>query len=156
MSERGGRDREGDATPLRIVPARWDVAAEREAMTAIRHEVFVLEQNVPVELELDGHDPHCRHWLVFDAANRPIATARMRGDGHVGRIAVVTEWRKRGVGARLVEAIVSDARGAGLDAVDLDAQVHAIGFYERLGFEAHGEVFLDAGIPHRRMRRRLA
>ena len=75
----------------------------------------------------------------------------MLPSGHIARIAVVPEWRERGVGSRLVEAFVRRARATGLSSVDLDSQVHAIGFYEKLGFTARGDVFLDAGIEHRNM-----
>ena len=80
----------------------------------------------------------------------------MQANGHIGRIAVVKAWRERGVGAGLVGALVEAAREAGLASVDLDSQVHAVGFYQKLGFEAHGEVFMEAGIPHQNMRRKLA
>ncbi len=125
-------------------------------MIGIRREVFVVEQEVPIDIELDGADPDCRHLLAFDPDGRPIGTARMQARGHIGRIAVIKVWRKRGVGARLVEALVEVAREAGLASVDLDSQVHAVGFYEKLGFEARGDVFMEAGIPHQNMVRRLA
>jgi predicted GNAT family N-acyltransferase len=140
-----------EALSLRIAPASWQQGAAREAMIAIRRAVFVVEQQVPEEIELDGSDATCRHWLVFDASERPIATARMRGDGHIGRVAVVADWRGRGVGARLVEVIAREARESGLASVDLDSQTRAVAFYEKLGFEARGDVFLEAGIPHRSM-----
>ena len=141
---------------VRIEQASWVNEVEREAMIGIRREVFVVEQEVPIEIELDGADPDCRHLLAFDPGGRPIGTARMQANGHIGRIAVVEVWRKRGVGARLVEAMVDGARDLGLASVDLDSQVHAIGFYEKLGFEARGDVFMEAGIPHQNMARRLA
>ena len=125
-------------------------------MIGIRHEVFVVEQEVPIDIELDGADPDCRHLLAFDPAACPIGTARMQANGHIGRIAVLEVWRQRGVGARLVEVLIEAAREAGLASVDLDSQVHAIGFYEKRGFEARGDVFMEAGIPHQNMLRRLA
>ena len=141
---------------IRIERTSWANEVEREAMIGIRHEVFVVEQEVPVELELDAADPECRHLLAFDPDGTPIGTARMQADGHIGRIAVVRPWRKRGIGAQLVEALVAAARESGLDSVDLDSQVHATGFYQKLGFEARGDVFMDAGIPHQNMLLRLA
>lgn len=140
---------------VRIEPASWQREAEREAMIAIRHEVFVGEQRVPIEIELDGVDPACRHLLAFDAEGRAIGTARMTSTGHIGRIAVVASWRKRGVGARLVETMIELARETGLASVDLDSQVHAVGFYEKLGFQSRGDEFMEAGIPHQNMARRL-
>ena len=124
-------------------------------MIGLRREVFVVEQEVPIELELDGADSDCRHLLAFDSEGRPIGTARMEADGHIGRIAVVKSWRRRSVGSQLVEALVESAREAGLTSVDLDSQVHALGFYQKLGFEPRGDVFMEAGIPHQAMLRRL-
>ena len=140
---------------VRIGPASWDCEPERNAATAIRREVFVVEQEVPASLELDEADPSCRHWLALGEGGRAIGTARMQESGHIGRIAVLAEWRGRGVGARLVEEIVAAARESGLSLVDLDSQVHAIAFYEKLGFEARGDVFMEAGIPHQNMLRSL-
>jgi predicted GNAT family N-acyltransferase len=136
---------------VRIARASWAVAEDREAMTAIRHAVFVVEQGVPVDLELDGLDPACVHLVAFGPQGDAIGTARMTGSGHVGRIAVLAPWRGRGVGARLVRTMLALARDAGLGSVDLDSQVRAVGFYEKLGFEARGEEFMEAGIPHRNM-----
>ena len=90
---------------------------------------FVVEQEVPIELELDGTDSECRHLLAFDSEGRPIGTARMQANGHIGRIAVVKSSRRRSVGSQLLEALVESAREAGLAPVDLDSQVHALGLY---------------------------
>lgn len=140
---------------FRIEASRWDHGTQRRAMISIREAVFVVEQGVPVELELDGLDPACHHVLAFDPQDRAIGTARMQRCGHIGRIAVVLEWRKRGIGSRLLSALTEVARREGLESVDLDAQVHAIGFYEKHGFRPRGDVYLDAGIPHRNMVSRL-
>jgi predicted GNAT family N-acyltransferase len=75
----------------------------------------------------------------------------MQASGHIGRIAVVEDWRNRGVGTRLVEAMIEQARDAELRSVDLDSQTHAVGFYRKLGFEARGDVFMEAGIQHQNM-----
>ncbi len=151
MSVRGRTD-EG---AFRIAVARWQVDAERAAMTWIRRRVFVDEQQVPEEIELDGVDPDCTHLLATDAGGAPVGTARMQRDGHVGRIAVLPSWRGRGIGARLVEALVSRARETGLEQVDLNSQLQAVGFYEKLGFRARGGVFVEAGIDHQNMVRSL-
>lgn len=140
---------------VRIERASWDDPVQREAMIAVRHEVFVVEQEVPVELELDGTDAECRHLLAFDAEGGAIGTARMLPNGHIGRIAVVESRRRQSVGSRLVAALVESAREAGLASVELDSQVHALGFYQKLGFEPRGEVFMEAGIPHQTMFRCL-
>jgi len=140
---------------VRIVDAHWSRDEDRHALVAIREAVFVVEQEVPVEIELDAADPACRHLLAFAPDGRPIGTARMRDDGHIGRVAVVPEWRGRGVGAALVEAMVERAREAGREVVDLDSQTQAIPFYEKLGFSSRGDVFTEAGILHQNMVRCL-
>lgn len=132
-----------------------DIAACR----AIRHTVFVLEQAVPDEEEWDGLDGEAIHLLARDAAGRPVGTARILLDGEVakiGRVAVLREARGRGVGMALMRAALAHLEGIGvLRRVVLGAQTHAIGFYERLGFVAHGPEYDDAGIPHRDMTREL-
>jgi len=134
-----------------IACASWDDASEREAMIGISVRVFVREQHVPMEEEMDGRDPACRHVLARDAGGCPIGTARMQEEGHIGRIAVVEAWRHKGVGARLVDSLLELARELRLETVDLDSQVHAIGFYEKQGFAVRSDIFMDAGIPHRNM-----
>lgn len=133
-------------------PAGWEQDAA--ALRRIREEVFVREQRVPPALEWDGLDETCLHVLAL-AGDHPIGTARMLPDGHIGRMAVLRPWRGRGVGGALLSYLLECARAQGLREVRLNAQVHAIPFYQRFGFNAQGEPFLDAGIPHRRMTRRL-
>ncbi|GAA1003837.1 acetyltransferase [Streptomyces sp. F-3] len=140
--------------------------ADREACLAVRKEVFVVEQGVPQDLEYDAHDAGAVHVLAVREDGVPLGTgrllhgeaaaARTGGDesaGSLGRLAVVREARGRGIGAALVRALEEAARARGLTAVDLHAQTHALGFYERLGYTAYGPEFSEAGIPHRAMRR---
>ncbi|MFJ2646942.1 GNAT family N-acetyltransferase [Streptomyces sp. NPDC087420] len=142
--------------------------ADREACFAVRKEVFVVEQGVPEDLEYDGRDDDAIQVLALRDDGLPLGTGRLLygpgaadrtgGDlsvGALGRLAVNQAARGRGLGAALVRAIEDAARERGLTAVDLHAQTHALGFYERLGYEAYGPEFLDAGIPHRSMRRAL-
>ena len=143
------------AGEIEIVEVSWQDAADRADLVRVRETVFVVEQGVPVEIELDDADAACRHVLARSPGGEPIGTARMRDDGHIGRIAVLSERRGEGIGARLVTAMVERAREAGLGAVDLDSQVQAISFYSKLGFEARGDVFMEAGIPHQNMVRAL-
>ncbi|MEV7235114.1 GNAT family N-acetyltransferase [Streptomyces sp. NPDC051020] len=134
----------------------------------VRKEVFVGEQNVPEEIEYDSYDADALHVIAVAADGAPLGTGRLLhgvgvaakigGDltvGSLGRLAVTSRARGLGVGAALVRAIEEEARGLGLAAVDLHAQTHALGFYERLGYVAYGPEFPDAGIPHRAMRRSL-
>ncbi|MDT0330449.1 GNAT family N-acetyltransferase [Nocardiopsis lambiniae] len=144
-------------TTTEIRPARGE--RDRAAVFVIRGAVFVAEQKVPIEEEWDERDPAAEHLLAL-VDGVPAGTVRLvdQGDGTglLGRMAVLPERRGAGLGAALVRAVEDRARARGLRAVELHAQTHALGFYERLGYAAHGEEFLDAGIPHRHMVRDLA
>lgn len=133
-------------------PADW------EAAKAIRFEVFVDEQHVPADLELDDLDAMAHHWLAWDGETA-VGTARaVRKDfgWKIGRVAVRRDWRGRGVGLALMRAIIDAARRAEVRELQLESQTHALAFYARLGFVAEGPEFDDAGIPHRLMRLALA
>jgi len=117
----------------------------------LRRRVFVVEQRVPEVLEWDDADPVSTHVLAMTASGQAIGTGRLLPDGHVGRMAVVREWRRRGVGSALLEWLISSARGRGVRVLRLHAQTHALDFYVRYGFVAHGGIFSEAGIPHRKM-----
>lgn len=133
---------------MRIIKTDWQ--QHQRELSQLRHQVFVTEQHVPVELELDEYDPHIWHWLVFDE-DRPIATARMRLNGHIGRMAVLQTYRGRGIGRQLLDACIAFAREQDLRQVSLSAQSHALDFYRKAGFSPKGPVFLDAGIEHQDM-----
>ena len=134
----------------RLTLGDWDT--QQAIAQEIRYEVFVLEQNVPVELEWDEMDAVCMHAIVFDAQDRPIATGRLLPDGHIGRMAVKAQARGAGVGAALLTALMQEAQKRGDDAVLLNAQVQAEAFYTRFGFHREGAEFTEAGIPHIQMR----
>ncbi len=119
----------------------------------IRETVFIHEQGVPVELEWDGLDSSCAHVLAWNDRGEAIGTARMQPSGTIGRMAVLKDWRGRGIGRALLETLLDLAMRQGLPRVTLSAQTHAIGFYQRAGFHTVGEPFMDAGIPHRKMER---
>lgn len=130
-----------------------------EQAWAVRLEVFVEEQSVPVELERDDLDEVATHWLALDDDGNVVGTVRMveeHGDtAHLGRLAVRKPARGRGVGARLVRAVEHEGRARGLTVCVLGSQVQAVPFYERLGYHVYGQEFDDAGIPHRWMRRTI-
>jgi predicted GNAT family N-acyltransferase len=141
---------------------------DREACFAVRKEVFVVEQRVPQDIEYDEYDAVAVHVLAVREDGVPLGTGRLLfgeaaasktgGDpsvGSLGRLAVAREARGLGVGVALVRAIEEAARARGLTALDLHAQTHALGFYERLGYKAYGPEYPEAGIPHRAMRRSL-
>ena len=123
----------------------------------LRHEVFVIGQAVPEEEEWDGLDelPSTRHLVARDSGGTPIGTARLLPGGKIGRMAVLGAHRGKGVGSALMEALLEMARAQGEGRCELGAQLHAIPFYERHGFGAEGGIFLDAGIEHRLMTRKL-
>jgi predicted GNAT family N-acyltransferase len=135
---------------LRIELGDW--AALRERAQPVRFAVFVEEQKVPAEMELDEHDAVSLHALAVDAAGTVLGTGRLLPDGHIGRMAVLRLARGAGVGSALLRALLQAARDRGDREVLLSAQTHAIPFYERFGFVVDGKEYDDAGIPHRQMR----
>jgi len=124
----------------------WSTA--REEACRIRFAVFVAEQQVPPEIELDEWDADSDHALATDEFGRTIATGRLLLDGHIGRMAVLREWRGQGAGAAILMALLSRATERGMERVVLNAQTHACGFYARFGFTQFGDEFMEAGIPH--------
>ncbi len=131
-------------------------AAAAESLRAVRHAVFVVEQNVPEELEWDADDATCAHALARDRDGVPIACGRLLPDGRIDRMAVLSGWRGQGVGAAILAALIRVARDRGDTRVYLHAQTHAVPFYARFGFVAEGAEYLEAGIPHRSMVRRFS
>ena len=132
--------------------ADWSREDQRTALLDLRGTVFIQEQGVPEQRERDGLDGDCWHVLARDDAGRPIGCGRLTPAHKIGRMAVLQEWRGRGVGVALLRELVARARAQGWPEVALDAQVSAIGFYAREEFVAYGEEFEDAGLPHRAMR----
>ena len=121
----------------------------------LRRRVFIVEQQVPEDLEWDDADAVCIHALALDQAGIAIGTGRLLPDSNVGRMAVDRHWRGRGVGSAILKFLIACARTQRAEFVHLNAQTHAIRFYLRHGFVARGAEFLDAGIPHRQMTLRL-
>lgn len=121
----------------------------------LRFAIFVGEQNVPPGIELDELDADCIHAVAFDVDNKPIGTGRLLPDGHIGRMAVVKEWRRRGIGAEILQALIAEARNRGHKEVIVSAQLQAAEFYREQGFTADGKVYPEAGILHQKMRKLL-
>ena len=134
------------AGETRLVLGDWS-ALEHDALS-VRYDVFVSEQGVPAELERDDMDPLCIHAVAYDADGAPAGTGRLLPDGHIGRMAVHRHARGTGVGRLLLEALMARGIADGHKRLVLSAQTHAQGFYARSGFTAHGEITMDAGIPH--------
>ena len=120
-------------------------------LRTIREKVFILEQGVPPELEWDGLDEICHHALVLSANGEAIGCGRITPHGHIGRVAVLPEWRRKSIGSAILELLVDYARAQQYEVVELNAQVQAIPLYQKFGFEAEGDEFMDANIPHRKM-----
>lgn len=141
---------------LTIQPVSWQT--HKTALTTLRHQVFVIEQGVPVEEEVDNEDPHAQHFLVYEN-NQAVACARLvtlsQHTAKIGRFAVLPENRKRGIGLHLLDFILATAKANGSNTVTLSAQLSAITFYEQRGFNCNGDIFLDAGIEHKTMQKIL-
>ena len=125
------------------------------AAQAVRFAVFVDEQGVPAEMELDEWDGCALHALACDTEGRTLGTGRLLPDGHIGRMAVLAQARGRGVGGALLRALIAAAQCRGDAVLRLNAQIQAAGFYEQHGFTRYGAVFDDAGLAHIAMQRRL-
>lgn len=120
-------------------------------LRAIRKKVFMQEQGVPAELEWDGLDEACHHALALSASGEAIGCGRITPDGHIGRVAILPEWRRQRIGSAILEILLDYALAQQYEYVDLNAQVQAIPLYENFGFELAGDEFMDANIPHRKM-----
>ena len=127
-----------------------DWKTEKEALSAIRRDVFILEQKVPEEMEWDEYDQSSIHFIVT-LENTALATARLTLDGRIGRMAVRHPYRNQSIGSKLLAFILQTALDKNIKKLHLHAQVSAIGFYEKQGFSARGDVFYEANIPHREM-----
>lgn len=132
-----------------------DYATALQDLRRVREAVFIEEQGVPRDLEQDALDPLCHHVIARDADGAPIGTARLTPDHRIGRMAVLSAWRGRGVGEALLRALLVEARQRQWPAVSLHAQVNAERFYARHGFLPEGDRFVEAGIEHQDMRRVL-
>lgn len=121
------------------------------ALKRVREAVFVAEQGVPPELEWDEIDPDCVHILARNEEGSVVGVARLCPGGHIGRMAVLAGWRGMGVGRAMLQFLLDHANREGVQHLHLNAQVSAVGFYEKAGFQVQGGEFMDAGIPHLRM-----
>lgn len=133
---------------MKISVVRWQT--HQQILTAIRYAVFVDEQKVPASIEIDAHDDDAIHVLAT-VNNSAVGTGRLLADGHIGRVAVLKEHRGTGLGLKLMQALMTAARNAAYNEVILSSQVHAIGFYKKIGFTTTGDVYLEAGILHQDM-----
>lgn len=132
-----------------------DWKKDGRALAQIRTAVFIHEQGVPEALEWDGLDATARHWIAWSDNAEPIGCLRLLADYHLGRMAVLPEYRGQGVGMALLEAAIGYARDAEWPHIQISAQTHALNFYMKAGFVVSSAPYLDAGIEHRDMVRYL-
>lgn len=134
---------------------RADWNFDRAALQDVRRQVFIVEQGIPEELEWDVDDPRSLHVLALSADGQPIGTGRLLPDGHIGRMAVLEGWRRRGVASAILRTLLAWAREAGHAVARLHAQSYVVEFYQAHGFRVEGDEFLEVGIAHRYMLCRL-
>jgi predicted GNAT family N-acyltransferase len=127
----------------------WEAA--RTHASPIRFTVFCEEQGVPRDIELDEQDSQSLHAIAYEGSHA-VGTARLLPDGHIGRMAVLREWRNRGIGGLMLRKLLERAKERGQPEVALSAQVHAVPFYRAHGFVEEGSEYLEAGIRHQAMR----
>jgi len=121
-------------------------------LTSVRRAVFIEEQNVPESIELDNRDPDCFHVLASDTKSLPVGTARMNSKGKIGRMAVLQNYRRQGIGRKMIQALMDYGRKNSITDFHVSSQVTAVGFYKKMDFEPFGEEFLEAGITHINMK----
>lgn len=132
-----------------------DWAEDKEQLSAVRRQVFILEQQVPEELEWDEFDETSIHFIA-SLNGKTIGTARLKSDGQIGRMAVLEPYRHHGIGSQLLQLVLSTAEDKHYPRVYLHAQVEAIPFYIKQGFTSEGDIFYEADIPHRGMFKNLS
>ena len=136
-----------------VRPADWH--EDGDLLRAIRQRVFVEEQQVPESLEWDADDREAQHFLAVNAKGEAVGCARLLPNGYCGRMAVLADWRHQGVGRALLEAVVAAAKARGFSMLKLSAQRQASEFYKRYGFQTIGNEYLEAGIIHIAMQRKI-
>ncbi|MCU7940099.1 MAG: GNAT family N-acetyltransferase [gamma proteobacterium symbiont of Bathyaustriella thionipta] len=143
-----------------------DWSSHYASLKSIREQVFILEQNVPVELEWDGQDDNACHIIaevIVQGKKLAIGTAQITlnntndhiSTAHIGRMAVLAVWRGQGIGSGILRTAVEQCHKLKIKKIVLNAQVDVIPFYQKAGFEISSDEFLDADIPHKQMTRLL-
>jgi predicted GNAT family N-acyltransferase len=136
-----------------LIEADWII--HRDQLAYVRKKVFIEEQKVPEELEWDEFDNSSHHILAVNSIREPVGTGRLKPDGQIGRMAVIKDMRKSGIGSAILIRLIEIARQNGLSEVYLHAQISAVEFYHKFGFLDPGEIFFEADIPHRAMKKIL-
>ncbi len=134
---------------VHVVPVDWPT--HREALQAIRGAVFIEEQGVPKEIEWDGEDDICHHFMAINEAGQRVGCGRLMPSGKIGRMAVLPEHRGQGIGRQILDVAVAKASELGFSRVTLHAQTAVVDFYRKAGFLPEGPEFSEAGIAHQAM-----
>lgn len=134
---------------VHVLPVDW--STHRDALRRVREVVFIDEQRVPRELEWDGEDDTASHFIALTEAGQAVGCARLLPSGQIGRMAVLPPYRGTGLGRRLLEAAIDEAKRQGFHRVHLHAQTQALEFYRKSGFLPEGGEFMEAGIAHQSM-----
>ena len=130
----------------RVRDAVWN--DDFNLIQTVRYSVFTLEQGVSREIDIDGKDPHCIHFLAETNSGDPIGCARLAPSGRVGRVAVVKKWRRHGVGGKIMNCLINHSELLKMPKTYLHSQLMVVAFYESLGYKSEGSVFNEADIPH--------
>lgn len=134
---------------VHVLPVDW--LTHKEALQAIRGAVFIEEQGVPKEIEWDGEDDVCHHFMAINEAGQRVGCGRLLPSGRIGRMAVLPEFRGNGIGRQILDAAVAQAAELGFRRVTLHAQLAVVEFYRKAGFLPEGGEFTEAGIVHQAM-----
>jgi predicted GNAT family N-acyltransferase len=133
-----------------------DYQTQNDAIRAVRTEVFLVEQEIPPELEYDNDDLTCLHAVAWNG-DLAVGTARLdvKQEGRIGRVAVLKNYRRQGIGSMLMHSLEESAKSNGLRRIWFHSQVSAVPFYLSLGYRPYGEEYLEANIPHLSMEKEL-
>jgi predicted GNAT family N-acyltransferase len=131
---------------IKVIKTDW--MASQISISEVRTNVFVKEQSVPRSIDFDGLDSSAIHWLALTSQGEPVGTARLLKDGHFGRMAVLKDFRRQGIGTVILKSGINYCQENHFNYLYLHAQLKAIGFYKKHGFITYGKQFMDADIPH--------
>ena len=130
---------------IKIFETSWSQSSKE--ISEVRHNVFVVEQSVPSEIEMDGKDSDCIHFLALEKS-KPIGAARLQKYGKIERVSVLREYRTKGIGTAIMKMVIEKARNMDIEKIYLHSQMDSKNFYQQLGFFQHGEIFFEADKPH--------
>ena len=130
---------------IKIKTTSWSQSSKE--ISEVRHKVFVVEQSIPSEIEMDGKDSDCIHFLALEQS-KPIGAARLQKYGKIERVSVLREYRTKGIGTAIMKMVIEKARDLDIEKIYLHSQMDSKNFYQQLGFVQHGKTFFEADKPH--------